>query len=65
MISYGWDVYRWSYYKLKNKVESVVDEMKVFLGNCPRLSYVHDYLPRQQADIIEKTFELREYQDQA
>ena len=65
MISYGWDVYRWSYYKLKNKAESVVDEMKVFLGNCPRLADVHDYLPRQQADIIEKTFELREHQDQA
>ena len=65
MISYGWDVYRWSYRKLMRMPDTVKEEMLLFLGDNPRLSEVKDYLPKQEAALIEGDFELREHQEKA
>ncbi len=65
MISYGWDVYRWSYRKLLRSADTVKDEMYCFFGDSPKFSSVEDYLPTQQGEVIEGNFELREYQQEA
>lgn len=65
MISYGWDVYRWSYRKLKKYPNTVMDEMQLFLGDNPRFKQVQDYLPLQQGSLIHNDFTLREHQEQA
>ena len=65
MISYGWDVYRWSYRKLKKYPDTVKDEMQLFLGDNPRFKQVQDYLPVQQGSLIHNDFTLREHQEQA
>lgn len=65
MISYGWDVFRWSYRKLKRCPDTVKDEIQLFLGNNPRFAMISDYLPCQQGEIVVTDFKLREHQEDA
>ncbi len=56
-----WKVYRWVYNQLLKQPDRVKDELVTFLGENPLLKVLDDYLPVQK----EKSFELREYQQEA
>ena len=61
MVYNDWRVYRWAYNQLLNQPEKVKDELVTFLGETPFFKAIQDFLPEQQG----KTFELREYQQEA
>ena len=56
-----WKVYRWVYNQLLKQPDRVKDELVTFLGENPLLKVLDDYLPNQKG----KSFELREYQQEA
>ena len=56
-----WKVYRWVYNQLLKQPDRVKDELVTFLGENPLLKILDDYLPVQKG----KSFELREYQQEA
>lgn len=56
-----WKVYRWVYNQLLKQPDRVKDELVTFLGENPLLKVLDDYLPVQKG----KSFELREYQQEA
>lgn len=61
MVYNDWRVYRWAYNQLLKQPEKVKDELITFLGETPFFKVMQDFLPEQQG----KTFELREYQQEA
>ena len=66
IIHLGWDIYRFAVRQMQKQPESVKDELRIFLGNDPRLKEIDDYLPTQQGKAIDgKKLELREYQKEA
>ncbi len=65
MISYGWDIYRWSYRKLKKKADTVKDEMQLYFGDNPKFKQIKDYLPKQNGELLTGEFNLRKHQEDA
>ena len=62
----GWDIYRFAVRQMQKQPETVKDELRVFLGNDPRLKEIDDYLPTQQGKALDgNKLELREYQKEA
>ena len=61
LVYADWKIYRWVYNQLKTQPDRVKDELVTFLGETPFFKEVEQYLPVQQG----KTFELREYQQEA
>ena len=51
MVYLGWDVYRWAVRQMQLQPELVKDELRVFLGNRPRLREIEDYLPPQRGSL--------------
>ena len=66
MIYMGWDVYRWAVRQMQLQPELVKDELRVFLGNRPRLREIEDYLPTQRGRALDgANLELKEHQREA
>ena len=66
MIYMGWDVYRWAVRQMQLQPELVKDELKVFLGNRPRLQEIEDYLPPQRGRALDGiSLELKNHQQEA
>ena len=61
LVHEDWKVFRWAYNQLAKQPEKVKDELITFLGETPFFSEFEDFLPAQKG----KTFELREYQQEA
>ena len=53
MVYLGWDVYRWAVRQMQLQPELVKDELRVFLGNRPRLREIEDYLPPQRGRALD------------
>ena len=66
MVYLGWDVYRWAVRQMQLQPELVKDELRVFLGNRPRLREIEDYLPPQRGRALDGgSLELKKHQREA
>ncbi len=61
LVYSDWYVYRWAYNQLLKQPEKFKDELRVFLGETPFFKELSQSLPNQTG----KTFELRDYQEEA
>ena len=66
MVHLGWDIFRFAVRQMQKQPETVKDELRIFLGQDPRLKAITDYLPTQRGQALSgKDLELREYQQEA
>lgn len=65
MINLGWDVYRWTVRQMQKQLDTVKDELRVFLGNQSKFRGIDDCLPTQRRQALNgDKLELREYQQE-
>lgn len=61
MVHDNWRVFRWTYNQLLKQADKTKDDLVTYLGESPFLKELVQSLPNQQG----KTFELRDYQEEA
>ena len=63
MVHLGWDVYRWAVRQMQIQLESVKDELRIFLGSHPQFKEIEDYLPTQRGKALDgSNLELKKHQ---
>ncbi|MBR5242924.1 MAG: DEAD/DEAH box helicase family protein, partial [Thermoguttaceae bacterium] len=66
MIGLGWSVFRWTARQILQAPDAVKDELRVFIGNDPRLRAIDDFLPTQRGKSLNgKGLDLYEHQREA